>query len=367
MDRHDIPQGVTSEHVAEMHQEDLKVQHLYECKGMTYWCDEKRRTAFCLIEAPNKKALQNMHNHAHGDVPHTIVEVNADIVESFLGRIEDPEHINNKKPQIIDDSAFRFIMVIDLENNQFNNYTSTRQKLALKNFNESIVEIINDYDGRIVRRKSLCSLISFESVSNVVLCAIEIQSKFKGILDQDRKLFINLEIGLSAGNPITKDHALFEDTIKNAERLCKIAKGTIVVTSEIKEQYKSENLNAFVHNEFISTLSPSNEKFLNTLMDLTENTWNNSDMNVEKFSKQLGYSKSQLYRKMIFITGKSPNKFLKEYRLNRALNLLNKQNGNISEIAFETGFSSPAYFSKCFSDVYGILPSNYAKKSVSKS
>ena len=97
-------------------------------------------------------------------------------------------------------------------------------------------------------------------------------------------------------------------------------------------------------------------------MDYTDKIWNNTDMNVEKFSKDLGYSKSQFYRKMIAITGKSPNTFLKEYRLNKALNLLNRQVGNISEVAFETGFNSPAYFSKCFSEVYGVLPSRYVKQ-----
>ena len=61
MDRHEIPEGVTAEHVAQMHQEDLKVQHLYGCKGMTYWCDEQRRTAFCLIEAPNEQAIVDLH------------------------------------------------------------------------------------------------------------------------------------------------------------------------------------------------------------------------------------------------------------------------------------------------------------------
>ena len=76
MDRHDIPEEITAEHVAQMHQEDLKVQHLYGCKGMTYWCDEHRRTAFCLIEAPNEQAIKDMHNNAHGEVPHKIIEVN---------------------------------------------------------------------------------------------------------------------------------------------------------------------------------------------------------------------------------------------------------------------------------------------------
>jgi AraC-like DNA-binding protein len=73
----------------------------------------------------------------------------------------------------------------------------------------------------------------------------------------------------------------------------------------------------------------------------------------------MGCSKSRLYRKMILLTGKSPNTFIKEYRLNEALKLLSKNAGNISEIAFETGFSSPSYFSKCFKRKFGVLPAIY--------
>jgi AraC-like DNA-binding protein len=62
---------------------------------------------------------------------------------------------------------------------------------------------------------------------------------------------------------------------------------------------------------------------------------------------------------MMLLTGKSPNTFIKDYRLNEAVKLLNKNAGNISEIAFETGFSSPSYFSKCFQKKYGHFPSGY--------
>ena len=42
MDRHDIPKEITATHVAQMHQEDLKVEHLYGCRGITYWCDDQK-------------------------------------------------------------------------------------------------------------------------------------------------------------------------------------------------------------------------------------------------------------------------------------------------------------------------------------
>ncbi|WP_289053971.1 helix-turn-helix domain-containing protein [Carboxylicivirga marina] len=73
----------------------------------------------------------------------------------------------------------------------------------------------------------------------------------------------------------------------------------------------------------------------------------------------MGVSKSQLYRKLIALTALSPNDFVKEFRLNEAMSLLNKQEHSISDIAYETGFSSPSYFSKCFKKRYGILPSLY--------
>ena len=84
MDRHNVSEAVTAVHVAQLHQEDLKIQDQFGCRGLTYWFDDKRKTAFCLIEAPNEQALRDMHEKAHGEIPHSIIEVDASIVESFL-------------------------------------------------------------------------------------------------------------------------------------------------------------------------------------------------------------------------------------------------------------------------------------------
>lgn len=81
------------------------------------------------------------------------------------------------------------------------------------------------------------------------------------------------------------------------------------------------------------------------------------------FIKDLGYSKSKLYRSMLPLTGKSPNTFIKEYRLNKALQLLNNQVLNISEIAYETGFNSPTYFTRAFKKQFGLLPTNFMRGS----
>jgi len=353
MDRHEVSEEVTAEHVAQLHQEDLKVEHKYGCKGLTYWFDEKRKTAFCLVEAPNEQAVLDMHNEAHGDVPHSIIEVDANLVESFLGRIEDPETSQNTDLNIINDPAFRTIMVVELN----------KISLIKDDFFQKIIKAISNicvnFNGGVVKQYEDYFLVSFDSVSKAVLCALEVQSNIKKIIDESSVINLKLKIGLNSGLPVTDNAAIFEDTIKLAERLCNISQAQIVVSSEVKDLYKSENLNVFVDGELVFAPTPSDEQFLNHLMDYTEEAWNNTDLKVDGFSKHLGYSKSQLYRKMISLTSKSPNTFLKDYRLNKALELLHKKKGNISEIAFETGFNSLSYFSKCFQKRYNLLPSDY--------
>ena len=363
MDRHDIPEEITAEHVAQMHQEDLKVQHLYSCKGMTYWCDEHRKTAFCLIEAPDKESIQEMHNAAHGEEPHRIIEVNKNIVESFLGRIEDPQKSQNTALNIINDPAFRVIMLIEtsdylhrLDGNQFSLFT--------QKFHNSVTKSFKQFEGSIVKQDNNSYLISFVSVSDAIFCALKIQYNFKYITTKTDASMRRLNIGISAGVPVTNKDSFFEETITLAKRLCEIVYNQIAITSEVKSLYESENRNEFINKEHIRPITKNEEEFLTDLMDFVETIWNKPDFNVNDFSKTLGYSKSQLNRKLKNLTGKSPNNFIVDYKLQKALKALHDQKGNISEIAFETGFNSAAYFSTCFKIKFGILPSQYLQQHV---
>lgn len=348
-----MPEGVNAKHVAEMHQADLKIEHEFNCRGLTYWCDEKRHTAFCLFEAPDKKSILALHNGAHGDVPLRIIEVNDTIVESFLGRIEDPEKSQNSKLNIINDPAFRIIMVLKMEKISLEKSTDK----LLENLFEELNSIVNSFEGSIVKNKNGNFLISFVSTKNAINAAEGIASLFKKTGDGSQKL----NIGLSAGLPVTKNEGLFEETIMVASRLCHIADDEIVITSEVKDLYESENLNIPINRAFIRVLNSADERFLMQLRDFTEKNWQDSTLNVDDFCSNLGYSQSQLYRKMSSIVKKSTNNFLKDFRLDNAIELLDKRDKNISEIAFESGFNSNAYFSKCFKNKYKILPSTYLR------
>lgn len=361
MDRHDVLEAVTAENVAQLHQADLKIQHEFGCRGLTYWFDEKRKTAFCLIEAPNEHAIEEMHSHAHGEIPHQIIEVNPTIVESFLGRIEDPELATNTKLNIINDPAFRTILVTNIKINSLQNDHPESFNSFSTRFIMFLADAVTRHNGRIVSQNETNFVTAFVTVTDGVTCAFEIQTRFKMILKEAGLDYLSLKIGLSAGVPVTEKKHLFEDTINLAERMFHVAGAEVVMSSEVKDLFKSENLNQFIHVDKVLVLSTDDERFLTSLLDFTEKEWNNSTLNATDFHKKMGFSKSQLYRKMMTVTGESPNNFLMSFRLNKAVQLFGKKKGNISEIAYDCGFNNPSYFSKCFLKKYGVLPSDYLR------
>ncbi len=355
MDFHDLPDGVSAKHVAEMHQADLEIEHKYNCRGLTYWCDEKRQTAFCLIEAPNQQAVLDLHQNSHGAVPQRIIEVNDTIVESFLGRIEDPKKSKNTSLNIINDPAFRTIMVVKLKHKVLRTSSYDILNAAIRGYTTSIKTLTSEFHGRLVRQESNTFLISFDSVTDAMQCGVKIQEVHNCVITPD----LEFKIGISGGVPVAKSEGLFEDTIKISDYLSDIVKGDFSITEDVRDLYEGENQNISIpENKAIRVLSSTDVDFMTHLMAYTESAWSQTTTNVNDFEESLGFSKSKLYRTMMHLVGKPPNIFLREYRLNKALGLLEKQRSNISEIAYQTGFSSPAYFSKCFHKKYGILPSN---------
>lgn len=356
MDRHNIPEEVSAEHVARMHQEDLKIEHLYGCKGMTYWCDEQRKMAFCLIQAPNKKALLEMHVHAHGDFPSEIIEVDPSVVESFLGRIEDPKNTRNTPLNIIDDSAFRTLMTVKIEKAILKNVDKDELNNEVKRIYQSLGNVIAKYKGRPIKQKDDCVLASFDSVTNAVLCTQESQS----LLESNSNPFnLKIKIGLSSGVPLNEKPSIFEDTVKMSKYLSEITQGDITATSEVKELFENENFNATI-DKSIGVIDSNTEKFLKSLMDYFEKEWNNPELNVEKLSVALGLSKSQTNRKLRSLTAKSPNQFIQEIRLQNSLASIKLNSKTVSEIAYESGFASPTYFSRAFKKRFGISPKEFA-------
>ena len=102
--------------------------------------------------------------------------------------------------------------------------------------------------------------------------------------------------------------------------------------------------------------------FRDNLMDYMENNFENSEVGVDEMSSALGLSRVHLYRKTKSSFGLSPTDLLKKFRLRKAALLLKKDAGlSVSEVAYMTGFSSPAYFTRCFKEMFGVPPTAYDK------
>ncbi len=126
---------------------------------------------------------------------------------------------------------------------------------------------------------------------------------------------------------------------------------------KLKEKYSRSLL---VKPEVVAEPSME-EKFLLRVKKVVEEHLDDENFSVEELSKKVGMSRAQLHRKLIALTGKSASRFVRNYRLEHAYQLLENRVGTVSEIAYRVGYSSPAYFTKCFTEDFGISPSQVKK------
>jgi AraC-like DNA-binding protein len=355
MDVHIVP-GVKAKDVADAHRKDLLHQDEHACKCMTYWIDEERENIFCLIEAPNKDAVIEMHNKAHGLVPNKVVEVSSHIVESFLGRIHDPENAEiSDGLKIFKDPSYRVLVVLSLEdqallqhklgNEKADNLLTSLQQILKKHLiNHAGLEAEHDQEGFI---------FSFSSAGKALDYAHAIQQELN-----QQPLHENFyRIALHGGEPLENSTRLFGDTIQFAQQLCFIAKDRqIAVSSTVRnlaaKDHKLKGAQYFY-------LPPQDEAILRQLFGKLEKYWQDADFDIDFFSREMAMSKSQLYRRAISLTGSSPNALIKDYRLLKAKDLMKKKGYNIAQVTFDSGFTSPSYFTKCFKQKFGLLPMAY--------
>ncbi len=106
-------------------------------------------------------------------------------------------------------------------------------------------------------------------------------------------------------------------------------------------------------------VSSMDQEFMKELKEAIEKNISDEEFGVDELAEGLYMSRATLNRKLRAITGESTNQFIQSYRLNRAAQLLKTNFGNVTEVAFEVGFSNSAYFTKCFKDKFNQLPHTF--------
>lgn len=110
------------------------------------------------------------------------------------------------------------------------------------------------------------------------------------------------------------------------------------------------------------SMNSVDEQFLTKLMSVLEVHYSNADFTVDQLGKEVGMSRSQIHRKLQALTNESSSRFIRTFRLQRAMDMITQRAGTISEISYMVGFSSPSYFNKCFLEHYGCTPSTVLEK-----
>lgn len=356
MDAHLVP-GVKAREVARAHQQDLMHQEDFGCKCMTYWVDEQRETIFCLVDAVDKEAVRNLHNKAHGLVPNRIIEVSSSIVQSFLGRIYDPEQFTLEEGiRIFSEASFRYLLLIETKDLLLINQecdpgfaTGLYTNLATQ-----ILELGNRFEGNRAEFKGPGQLLSFSHIENAVGFA---NSLLQG-LSKEEKTVLQLRMAIHGGEPVENSPELFGDTVALAGYLNRaLSPSGLILSADSKKALT--RLNPLRLDLSMLSLSAPDEQFLTSLYAVITEHWQDAGFDIPGYSRELGMSASQLYRKSVAITGSSCNELLRQYRLHRAKELLQHQRYSIAGVSYECGFTSPSYFTKCFRRQFGILPNQY--------
>lgn len=100
--------------------------------------------------------------------------------------------------------------------------------------------------------------------------------------------------------------------------------------------------------------------FITNAVNLMKEHYADAEYNLERFVRDMGYSKTLVNKKMQDLTGQPIGQFMKNYRLNVAQRIIQESAGdiNVSEVAYAVGFNDPKYFTKCFKEFFGYLPSS---------
>ena len=238
MDRHDLP-GASAADVAAAHVRDLEVQGKHGVRFVTYWFEEDAASGFCLIEGPDKEAVEAAHREAHGLMPSHVIEVDQASVRGFFGRL------NTHPPgEPYTESAFRAILFTDIvDSTRLTQELGDRAAMSLLREHDAIVHhALGTFGGSAVKHTGDGIMASFASAFQAVGAAMQIQRALHE-RDAPEQPELRVRVGVAAGEPVTERDDLFGAAVQQAARLCACAQpGCIVVSSGVHDLCRGKGI-----------------------------------------------------------------------------------------------------------------------------
>jgi class 3 adenylate cyclase len=241
MDIHNLPEGMTADDVAKAHAKDMETQQKYGVEYTKYWVNESGRKVFCLAHAPNAEAAECVHREAHGMMAEKIIEVDPELAEAILGRVETDSAGAAVLPgggADARDPGIRTILFTDVVNStKLTQSLGDEAALAVLGIHDTIVrDALSALGGREVKHTGDGIMASFISPAGAVRCAIQIQRELDKHAKANPNGSLKVRVGAAAGEPVEQANDLFGSTVQLASRLCAHAQPEqILVSNAIAE------------------------------------------------------------------------------------------------------------------------------------
>lgn len=359
IDVHELDEFPSIEEIKQAHLLDVAVQEKYDVRYVSYYVNASARKVFCVVEAPDKESCIAVHKEAHGLMACNIVQVEGGYYDLFMGRFSAMEDGLNLDKDGKIDSAIRTVLLIRKVDVALTDHIAISQSSEFQEaYSSQMKEAFHRYGGREIVRGRSEIITAFISCQNALQCALFLQDRISGLNEKLRSESIHFEtiMVLNSGDPVTRSSEFFGDTLLLARRLAHLGNdGDLILSSEVVECTRLDEGT----NHALKTTTPEDERFVTRLMEIMEKKVGAEGFTIRILCSRLGISTSQLYRRIHNLFGKTPNQLIHEIRLKEAVILINKKHSNISQIAFQVGYNNPSYFSKCFQERFGVLPSKY--------
>jgi signal transduction histidine kinase/DNA-binding response OmpR family regulator len=259
--------------------------------------------------------------------------------------IPDLEHLQTDKPLvlIVEDNVDVRVYVKSLLLDSFEIIEAPNGQIGLFKAMKFVPElIISDVSMDVMDGFELCKQIK-ENLSTSHIPVILLTA-----FAQDEQRAMGFESGADAYIPKPFNESLLRIRVRK-----------LIENREKVKGYFQKNLTFGERKENVAEIDKT---FINKFRKIIEEKLIDSDLNVDEIGKSMGLSRVQLYRKIKSLTNYAPNELVRIIRLKAAEQLILKTEKSISEIAYETGFSSPSYFTKCFKEYFTESPTEYVKR-----
>lgn len=141
-----------------------------------------------------------------------------------------------------------------------------------------------------------------------------------------------------------------------------LLKATVQNLLTSRQRLKQAFLNSSINDAGELTQNNADQQFIEEVIALIDRKIDETNLEISDISQEMGMSASTFYRKLKSLTSLSGNELIKTIRLKRSLEYLKNTDMNISEIAYQVGFSDPKYFSTCFRKFYKVTPTDFMAK-----